>query len=356
MTSIQSLGHEEKDSSSSQADATVSSHSSAPIAPVGIIKKPVIVPLPTSLRCLQPLYKVATGYHTNLQNGMRLTLQSLAHAFVCVESSLEIIKEFKSIENIPLPQILSADDINKSLNDADDGEQSNQRRKIVATFQDMRVSLEEEISRQPDFNFDVFKKLYVRAKEDIRTDIILSMAVYYRDRGDKEFSTINAGCSNPQLCKRRAGQFYHSAAIFFQNLILQCHEMNKSTGSDSANDNTSHLTEQNLYYNKLLGNFNNCREKIKLCTDNEHQNLILEQFLFPKNAAGSIEAPSSASPYYKINHTTIFSDYENCDNGKVVGEGGYGSVFVVRHKKTGTEFACKKISTLNMDLKKLGNK
>jgi len=313
------------------------------------IRKPVTahVNLPASLRCLQPLCNVVSGYRVNLLSKIRISSKSIAHAFVHVESSLQIINEFKSVERAQHLQPISSND--------------DESRKVVEALQSTRVDLEDQISSQPNFNYEKFKVLLSQAREGIRKDVFLSMAVFYRHRGDEEYSNSTKSQSlnpnNSQMCKRRAYQFYHNAAIFFQYAILHernptklCNPSNQDGSPNSETDN-SNTNEDKLHYDKLLANFNNCREKMKLCADNEHQNLILEQFLFSKYSSGS------TTPHYEINHTKILSDYENCDDGKIVGEGGYGSVFVLRHKKTQTEFACKKIlspSTDLKDLKKLG--
>jgi len=169
------------------------------------------------------------------------------------------------------------------------------------------------------------------------------MAVYYRDKGDDEFTDLKN--------KRKAGQYYHSAAIFFHNLLLQYYESNKSTNNINTNPR----------YLKLKSNFDHCRERIKLCSD-LLENLVAEHFLFTKHMDNNIISnDTERKPLLEIttrgtinDRESTFKNYIICENGKIVGEGGYGSVFVVKHKVSGAEFACKKIITKNMDFKKLG--
>jgi hypothetical protein len=303
------------------------------------------IALPATLRSIQPLYNKATSYRVAIQNEETLSIDQLAHALVNVESSLEIIKELNSFDH------------KDGSFTSNDYEESQRVLQVIAEFKTLSRNIQEQISSQPDFDWDRFKSLYYQEKEDIRVNIITSMAVYYRDRGEKEYQNTR----NTVPSKQKAGLFFHSAAIFFHNLILQYHESRKTqmTDSSAANDE-----EDNGYYQKLMNNFNKCREKMKLCSENLQQNLINEHFLFPK----AIPIPIPSSPHSSSStdskpgdsfvsstlNSMLFANYEICNDGKVVGEGGYGTVFVVKHKYTNVQFACKKISTLNMDFKKLG--
>ena len=96
-----------------------------------------------------------------------------------------------------------------------------------------------------------------------------------------------------------------------------------------------------IFLFRILLTFQRCYELIKK-TSKLQENLVLEHYL----------GYEQSSPIYNSDISCLLN-YDICDDGKLVGQGAFGTVFVVKHKISSLKFACKRILTLNMNFRKL---